>query len=124
MKKISSLVLPAIFLVLMAACAPSTIQVTTPDITLQPSFPGSNPLVNQPDAFGRVAGTGTGIWHGIIAPVTLVLSFFATNVKMYEVHNTGSGYDLGFLIGQALVIALLSLVRRIGRRYTLKCVPI
>lgn len=117
MKKISSLVLPAIFLVLMAACSPSTtIQVTTPDITLQPSFPGPDPLVNQPDEFGRVAHTGTGIWHGIIAPVTLILSFFATNVKMYEVHNSGSGYDLGFLIGQALVIALLSLVRRIGRR--------
>src|SRR5574341_1043921 len=117
MKKISSLVLSAIFLVMMAGCAPNTtIQVTTPDFTAQPSAPGSNPLVNQPDANGRVASTWTGLWHGIIAPVTLVLSFFNPDVRMYEVHNTGSGYDLGFLLGLALLIVLISLIALMRRR--------
>jgi len=74
MKKISSLVLSAIFLVMMTACGPdTTIQVTPPDIIVQPSAPGPNPLVNQPDANGRVASIWTGLWHGIIAPASLVL---------------------------------------------------
>lgn len=116
MKKIFILVLSAMFLVMTAACAPnSSVQITVPDFTVQLSTPGANPLISQPDAVGRVAGAGTGIWHGIIAPVTLIFSFFDPNVRMYEVHNSGSPYDLGFLFGLTLVIALLSLIRRIRR---------
>jgi len=117
MKKILFLILFAALLGLMAGCAPgSSIQVTTPSITMQLSAPGPNPLANQAGASGRVAGAGAGLWHGIIAPVTLVISFFNSNVQMYEVHNAGSEYDLGYLLGMILVIALLSLFVRMRRR--------
>ena len=116
MKKISIFVLSAILLVILAGCGPgSSVQVTTPDSTMQLSAPGPNPVINQPDALGRVARAGAGLWHGIIAPITLVISFFNSDVRMYEVHNTGSEYDLGFFIGLAIVIALLGLLVRIRR---------
>ena len=116
MKKKAIFVLSAILLVIMTGCGPgSSVQVTTPDSTMQLSAPGPNPVINQPDALGRVARAGAGLWHGIIAPITLVISFFNSDVRMYEVHNTGSEYDLGFFIGLAIVIALLGLLVRIRR---------
>jgi hypothetical protein len=106
----------AIFSIVVVACGPgSSVQVTTPTTTMQLRAPGPNPLVNQPDGAGMVARAGAGLWHGLIAPVTLVLSFFNADVKMYEVHNSGSEYDFGFLLGLALVIALLSLFLRMRR---------
>jgi hypothetical protein len=102
--------------VLLAACAPgASVQVTTPDSSMQLRAPGPNPLINQPDATGLVARAGAGLWHGVIAPVTLVISFFNSDVHMYEVHNAGSEYDFGFLLGLAMVIALLSLSARLRR---------
>ena len=116
MKKILVSVSFALLLVMLAGCAPgSSIQVNTPDSTIQLSAPGPNPLVNQPDANGRVARAVAGLWHGIIAPVTLVISFFNSDVHMYEVHNAGSEYDLGFLLGLAIVIAILGLLVRTRR---------
>jgi len=116
MKKIPLFVLSAILLVMLAACAPgSSVQVTTPNSTMQLSAPGPNPLINQPDVIGRVARAGAGLWHGIIAPVTLVISFFNSDVRMYEVHNTGSEYDLGFLLGVGIVISLIGLLIRMRR---------
>ena len=101
---------------LLAACSPgSSVQVTTPTTTMQLRAPGPNPMVNQPDGAGLVARAGAGLWHGIIAPVTLVISFFNSDVKMYEVHNTGSEYDFGFLLGVAMVMTLLGLFIRMRR---------
>jgi hypothetical protein len=108
--------LAVISLVLMGGCAPgSSVQVTTPNSTMQLAAPGANPLMNQPDAQGRIARAGAGLWHGIIAPITLVISFFNSDVHMYEVHNAGSEYDLGFLLGVALIISLLGLFVRMRR---------
>lgn len=39
-----------------------------------------------------------GIWHGIVAPYTLIVRFFL-DIKMYAVPNSGFGYDIGFLLG-------------------------
>jgi len=116
MKKILWFGLFLVIPVAIAGCAPSpSVQVTTPDATMQLTAPGPNPLINQPDGLGRVARAGAGLWHGIIAPVTLVFSFFNDNIHMYEVHNAGSEYDLGFLLGLTLVIALLGLFTRMRR---------
>lgn len=116
MKKMAIFVLSAILLVMMAGCAPgSSVQVTTPNSTMQLSAPGPNPLINQPDVIGRVARAGAGLWHGLIAPATLVISFFNSDVRMYEVHNAGSEYDLGFLLGLAIVISILGLLVRMRR---------
>lgn len=101
-------------LVLMAACAP-TVQVSTPTTTMQLAAPGANPMINQPDAQGRVARAGAGLWHGIISPATLIVSFFNSDVRMYEVHNAGSEYDFGFFIGLGLIISLLGLFIRLRR---------
>src|SRR6185503_2471292 len=116
MNKLLVSILVVLLTALLAGCALGTsVQVNTPQSTVQLSAPGPNPLINQGDASGRIARAGAGLWHGIIAPVTLILSFFNPDVQMYEVHNAGSEYDLGFLIGVALVFGILGLLIRIRR---------
>ena len=39
-----------------------------------------------------------GLFHGVISFFTMILSFF-TDVEMYAKNNSGSWYDLGFVIG-------------------------
>ena len=108
MKKPFVLVLSMILLVTMAGCGPDTnIEVNTPDASIQLNTPGVNPLANEPAENGRVAGVLQGLWHGLIAPVTLIISFFNENVQMYEVHNDGKEYNLGYLLGVALVFLIL-----------------
>lgn len=85
-------------------------QIEVPGVSLQINAPGANPLVGTVNAHGQVAGILLGIWHGIISPVTVVISFANPTVQMYEVHNDGSQYNLGFLIGVAIVFAILGLV--------------
>ena len=102
--------------ILLAACTPSTsVQVTTPDATMQLTAPGPNPMMNQPDGLGRIARAGAGLWHGLIAPFTLVFSFFDDGTHMYEVHNAGSEYDLGFFLGVTIIVSLLGLFIRLRR---------
>lgn len=116
MKKALSLILPAIMLGLLSACGPgANIEVTTNTSTIQLRVPGPNPLVDQPDAQGQVAQAAAGLWHGLIAPLTLVISFFEPEVQMYEVHNSGAAYNFGFFLGEALVFGLLSLFLRMRR---------
>ena len=38
----------------------------------------------------------TGIWHGWIAPISLIVGIFDHNIRIYEPDNTGWWYDLGF----------------------------
>lgn len=59
---------------------------------------GGNPLVGTQGAKG-VAGFWAGLWHGVICPVAFVLSLFNPAVNVYEVHNTGALYNLGFVLG-------------------------
>jgi hypothetical protein len=42
--------------------------------------------------------------------VTLVISFFNKDVQMYEVHNIGNLYNLGFFLGVAIVFIFLGLI--------------
>lgn len=39
-----------------------------------------------------------GMFHGVISFFTMILSFF-TDIEMYARANSGSWYDLGFVIG-------------------------
>jgi hypothetical protein len=43
-------------------------------------------------------GFWPGLWHGFIAPISLVGSVFA-NHRIYAFPNSGVLYDLGFLLG-------------------------
>ena len=134
-KKLFIFVLMAVMLVMVAGCAPGTVaqinapgpnpqagtpapngQINVPGVSIQFNVPGPNPLVNTADAHGHVAGILLGIWHGIISPVTIVLSFVNKDVQMYEVHNDGSQYNLGFLIGVAIVFVILGLMAGSRRR--------
>lgn len=44
------------------------------------------------------AGFFSGIWHGWIAPISLIVSIFNKSINIYEVHNSGFWYDFGFYI--------------------------
>ena len=46
-----------------------------------------------------------GIWHGLLAPWTLLARIF-TPVQMYACPNPGTPYDLGFIIGVYLSLPL------------------
>ena len=65
---------------------------------------GPNPAVDVPSADGELAGFFSGLWHGIIVPVTFVISLFTENVSIYEVHNTGGWYDFGFVLGAGVFL--------------------
>jgi hypothetical protein len=91
-------------------------QVTIPAVSFQINVPGPNPLQNKADSHNQISGILLGIWHGVISPITLVLSFINPNTQMYEVHNDGSPYNFGFLFGIALFFLILSSAFRSGRR--------
>ncbi|HSV92784.1 MAG TPA: hypothetical protein VLH81_06895 [Desulfobacterales bacterium] len=61
--------------------------------------PGPNAMINTPDARGSVPGFWQGLWNGMIAPITFIISLFNRNVRIYEVHNNGGWYDFGFIFG-------------------------
>ena len=50
-----------------------------------------------------VAGFWLGLWHGIICPITFLISLFNDNVNIYEVHNNGNWYNFGFVVGLSVV---------------------
>jgi hypothetical protein len=58
---------------------------------------GPNSVFSVPGA--APAGFWAGLWHGMIMPVTFFVSLRNPGVRIYETHNTGKRYDLGFLLG-------------------------
>jgi len=42
------------------------------------------------------AGFFSGIWHGWIAPFTLVISLFNKDIGIYEINNVGFWYNFGY----------------------------
>ena len=63
---------------------------------------GANSRFELADA--EPAGFWAGFWHGIISPITFVISLFNPAVRMYEVNNGGRLYDFGFLFGMLIVL--------------------
>lgn len=63
--------------------------------------PGANQFKGMPSEHNAVAGFWLGIWQGFIAPFVFVLSLFKDNVSIYEAHNNGAWYNLGYLFGLA-----------------------
>jgi hypothetical protein len=87
-------------------------QINIPGVSINIYAPGPNPAVGSADAHGHPAGIVLGIWQGLISPITMVLSFFNRDVNMYEVHNDGGQYNLGFLAGVAAMFVVLGLLGR------------
>lgn len=76
MKKqnLKNIILLMVILLIAASCMPGA---------------GSNAIDNP-------AGFFRGIWHGWIAPISLIFGFFDPHISIYETYNTGWWYDLGF----------------------------
>ena len=64
---------------------------------------GPNPSVEKENQEGDVAGFWLGLWHGIISPITFIVSLLSKNVHFYEVHNNGGWYNLGFVLGAGIL---------------------
>ncbi len=60
----------------------------------------------------HLAGFFWGIWHGWIAPVSLIIGMFKHHIRIYEINNIGWWYDLGFYIAVISGFGGLSLSRR------------
>jgi hypothetical protein len=76
-------------------------------LVLVSCFPGSGS-----STAGDPAGFFTGVWHGWIAPISLIVGLFNDNVRVYEPVNTGWWYDFGFYIAIIAGFGGISLTRR------------
>lgn len=45
-----------------------------------------------------------GLWHGMISPITFLVSLFNARVRIYETHNRGRLYDFGFIVRASAVL--------------------
>jgi hypothetical protein len=77
-------------------------------LVLSACAPGSGELSAPSDRAGFLAG----IWHGWIAPVTLIWQVFDHDIRIYEPINTGWWYDFGFYMAVISGFGSLSLFRR------------
>lgn len=64
----------------------------------------------------KPAGFLWGIWHGWIAPVSLIVGLFKDNIRIYEVFNKGLSYDFGFYIAVISGFGSISLFRRKNKK--------
>jgi len=76
-------------------------------LTLTGCVPGDGTYTS-----AKPAGFLWGIWHGWIAPISLIIGLFNENIRVYEIVNTGWWYDLGFYIAVISGFGGLSLSRK------------
>ena len=73
-------------------------------LTLASCAPGSNVQEGVAAQGGEIAGFWLGLWHGIIAPITFVISLFSDTVNVYEIQNNGNWYNFGFVLGAGVLL--------------------
>lgn len=56
----------------------------------------------QPSA--QPAGFAAGVWHGLISPLTCLLTVANPGFRIYEANNRGRQYDVGFFIGAVIIL--------------------
>jgi hypothetical protein len=83
-------------------------------LALAACAPGANDVADA--GTQELAGFWLGLWHGIITPVTFVISLFNDNVNIYEVQNNGNWYNFGFVFGLSIVFGSGSRVSAPARR--------
>ncbi len=76
-------------------------------LTLTGCVPGDGTYTSS-----KPAGFLWGVWHGWIAPISLVVGLFKKNIRVYEIVNTGWWYDFGFYIAIISGFGGLSLSRK------------
>ena len=57
-------------------------------------------------------GFFSGIWHGWISPIALVIGFFSLDIRICEACNTGWWYEFGYYMAIITGFGGLSFVRR------------
>lgn len=78
-------------------------------VTLSSCLPGDGKHTAE-----KQAGFFWGVWHGWVAPISLVGKLFSPNLRVYEPNNTGWWYDFGFYLAIVGGFGGLSLAR--GRK--------
>ena len=63
---------------------------------------GGRPLQQRRVEPEKPAGFWRGLWHGMIAPITFIISLFSDKVNLYEVFNNGNWYNFGFMLGLSI----------------------
>jgi hypothetical protein len=58
------------------------------------------------------AGFLWGVWHGWIAPISLIWGFLDPEIRIYEAYNAGWWYDFGFYMAIISGFGGLSFFRR------------
>lgn len=76
-------------------------------LSLSGCFPGDGTYT-----YDNVAGFFWGIWHGWIAPISLIRMLFNDNITIFEVYNNGFRYSLGFYMAIISGFGGLSLWRK------------
>ena len=76
-------------------------------VTFGGCFPGGGSYSAQ-----APAGFFSGVWHGWIAPVSLIVGLFTDGVRVYEPNNIGWWYDLGFYVAVIAGFGSIALSRK------------
>ncbi len=58
------------------------------------------------------AGFFSGVWHGWIAPFSLIYQLFDKDISIYETNNIGFWYDFGFYIAVISGFGSIALSRK------------
>lgn len=45
----------------------------------------------------------SGLWHGIVSPISFFGSLLSDDIAMYAVNNNGGWYDFGFVLGASIL---------------------
>jgi hypothetical protein len=77
-------------------------------LLLSGCFPGGGTYTPPKES----AGFFSGVWHGWIAPLSLIVGIFKEGVRIYEPNNTGWWYDCGFYIAVIAGFGGISLFRK------------
>ena len=68
----------------------------------------------------KPAGFFWGIWHGWIAPISLIWGIFNSDIRVYEPQNTGWWYDFGFYMAIISGFRGISFTLRIRKKTVVK----
>jgi hypothetical protein len=80
-------------------------------VAMSGCFPGGTTYSAQ-----EPAGFFSGVWHGWIAPVSLIVGIFKSGIRIYEPFNTGWWYDLGFYIAVIAGFGGITLSRKQAKK--------
>ena len=76
-------------------------------VTLSGCFPGGGKY-----SILEPAGFFSGVWHGWIAPLSLIVGIFDRDIRIYESFNTGWWYEFGFYIAVISGFGGITLTRK------------